>query len=157
MRTCIFPGTFDPFTLGHLDITERATKIFDKVIVAVSQSEGKNCMFALELRKKMAEAACAHMKQVEVYTFNDLLTEFAKRNNADIIVRGLRTVSDLEYESALSEVYRTQYKGLETVFLLNMQKYSHIRGTIVRDLIRHCGDISMFVPKQILEYINSVK
>lgn len=153
MKTCVFPGTFDPFTNGHLDIIERASKLFDKVIVAVSASSEKGCMYDLESRVSFARAAVSMYPSIEVEGFNGLLVDFMAKKDCKWIIRGLRTVADLEYEDALSTVYRIQNSELESVFLLNNAKHAHVHGTFVRDLIRHGGDVAAFVPPQVLKLL----
>lgn len=156
-RSCVFPGTFDPFTVGHLDIARRAAKLFDRVTVAVSASQAKGCMFSLEDRVAFAQAACADCGNVTVEGFDDLLVDFLRRTGCKTVVRGLRTVADLEYESALTTVYRIQDAEVESVFLLNDGAYAHVHGNIVRDLLRHGADVAPFVPPAVYALLTAKK
>lgn len=145
MRIAVYPGSFDPFTFGHLDIIERATHIFDRVIVAVSINSGKKPLFTIEERVEMITVECHHLKNVEVRHFRGLLVDFAVDNNARTIVRGLRAVSDFEYEFQMALTNRKLNAQLETVFLVSQPNYSFLSSSIVKEIASLGGDISDFV------------
>lgn len=157
MKECIYPGTFDPITNGHMDIIERATKLFDKVIVAVAVSAGKRPLFNLEDRIKMAEVACAHLNGVKVVGFENLLVDFAKKQGINVCIRGLRAVSDFEYELQIGYTNASLWDELETIYLMPHLKNAFISSTIVRNIITHQGDASKLVPKPILPLLSTLK
>ena len=152
MKTiAIYPGTFDPITNGHLDIVERAIKLFDLVIVAVAASARKSPSLPLEQRLHLVKLATTGFKNIEVAEFSDLLVEFAKQKNAQIILRGLRAVSDFEYELQLAGMNRRMAPEIETVFLAPGEQYAFISATIVREIMSMNGDISSFVPPAVAQ------
>ncbi len=146
MRIAIYPGTFDPITYGHIDIIERAREIFDKVIVMVAQNPEKQPLFSNSKRVKMIKQVVVKYKNVEVDSFNGLLVEFAKRKKATAIVRGLRAVSDFEYEFQMALMNRKLEDEITTVFLMPHEKYTYLNSSLVRELAGLGGDISEFVP-----------
>jgi pantetheine-phosphate adenylyltransferase len=146
-KIAIYPGTFDPITNGHLDIIERATKLFDKIIVAVAASLGKSPAFSLDQRLELVKTAVASLKNVETYSFNGLLVEFAQQKKAHVILRGMRAVSDFEYELQLLNMNRKMAPQIETIFLAPAEQYAFVSATIVREIIEMGGDASIFVPK----------
>jgi len=148
----IYPGTFDPITNGHLDIIKRAEKIFDKIIVAVANNKAKNSMFSLQKRVEMVKVA-TNSQKIEVKSFNSLLVEFAKKENAKIIIRGLRAVSDFEYELQMSYANQSLDKEIETIFLMPTLNNAFISSSIVRNILSYNGDISHLVPKEIIKMI----
>ncbi len=146
--TAVFAGSFDPFTMGHYDIVSRAAGAFDKIILGVAADTGnKRCAVSLEERTKIAEASVGNLKNVEVKAFDGFLTDFVRVNNARVILRGLRTFADFEYEKALGEVYKSQDKDLEIFYLISSHDYCHISGTVVRDLARLGGSVDGYVHK----------
>lgn len=151
MKACIYPGTFDPVTNGHLDVIKRAAKIFDKVIVAVAASESKQPYFSLARRVKMAKISTTGLKNVEVVGFDNLLVDFAKNCGVNVVIRGLRAVSDFEYELQIGYANATLWEELETVYLMPSLKNAFISSSIVRSVLRHDGDVSKLVPDEILE------
>ena len=155
MRIALFPGSFDPFTLGHLDILERGLKIFDFVEVTVAMNSSKKSLFDVEERCALIEASVAHLERVSVHSFQGLIAAHAQERNAVALLRGLRQVSDFEYERPMASANRKINPGLETVFLLPAQKYGLVSSTIVRDIHRWGGDVSAFVPAPILEALRS--
>jgi pantetheine-phosphate adenylyltransferase len=149
----IYPGTFDPITNGHLDIIKRACKMFDKIIVAVANNKSKNSMFNLEKRVEMVKIATQNMPKIKVKEFNSLLVNFAKKENAKIIIRGLRAVSDFEYELQMSYANQSLDNSIETIFLMPTLNNAFISSSIVRNILAYNGDISHLVPKEIEEMI----
>lgn len=155
MRLALFPGSFDPFTLGHLDLVERGLCIFDRIEVTVAVNSSKKALFDPDERCKLIEACVAHLDGVTVRSFNGLIADHARDRNAVALLRGLRQVSDFEYERPMADANRKLNPGLETVFLLPAQEYGLISSTIVRDIHRWGGDVSSFVPVPILEALRS--
>jgi pantetheine-phosphate adenylyltransferase len=145
MRTVVYPGTFNPITNGHTDLVERASAIFDRVIVAVGTSKLKATDASLERRVAVTREVLAHVKNVEVVGFEGLLTDFVKTQNANLILRGLRTVADFEYEFQLVGMNRILAPDIETIFLAPAEQYSYISSTLVREIAAYGGDISEFV------------
>ena len=148
MKRAIFPGSFDPFTLGHYDIIERGAKLFDEVIIAIGVNADKKYMFTLEQRKKFIEDAFADNDCVKVVTYKGLTVDFCKEINVDFILRGLRNPADFEFEKAIAHTNR-DLAPIETVFLLTSAKTSYISSSIVRDVIRNNGDYTKLVPKSV--------
>lgn len=146
MRIAIYPGTFDPLTRGHEDLVRRACKLFDRVIVAVAASERKSPLFPLEERVSMARESLAELSQVEVKGFDVLLMKFVREQGASVILRGLRAVSDFEYEFQMAGMNRNLHPDVETVFLTPGEQYMFVSATIVREIARFGGDIGNFVP-----------
>jgi pantetheine-phosphate adenylyltransferase len=145
MKTIIYPGTFDPITHGHTDLVERACKLFDKVIVSIAQSEKKNPLFPLKERIALAEGALSHLDNVEVRGFDYLMVHYAQDQKADAVLRGLRAVSDFEYEFQLANMNRALSSTTETLFLTPAEKYSYISSSLVREIASLNGDITPFV------------
>ncbi len=146
MRVAIYPGTFDPITNGHLDIIERAMKMFDTVVVTIARNSSKNPLFSDKERVEFIREAVKGWKQVEVDSFEGLLVDYAKKRKATIVLRGLRAISDFEYEFQLALTNRKLNDELETVFLMPSEKYTYLNSTIVREIARLGGDVSDFVP-----------
>ncbi|MCH5335951.1 MAG: pantetheine-phosphate adenylyltransferase [Campylobacter sp.] len=151
--TCLYPGTFDPITNGHLDVIVRALKIFDKVIVAIAKSEHKSPHFSLERRKEFAKLATKNLKNVEIISFENLLVDLAKELNINTVIRGLRAVSDFEYELQIGYANNALWKEFETVYLMPNLKNAFISSSIVRSIISHGGDASSLVPGEILPFL----
>jgi pantetheine-phosphate adenylyltransferase len=145
MLKCVYPGTFDPFTRGHEDLVRRGSRIFDRVIVAVAASSGKAPFFTLDERIDMAREVLRPYPNVEVLGFDSLLMEFVHEQGARIILRGLRAVSDFEYEFQMAGMNRKLYPDVETLFLTPDEKYMFVSATIVREVARFGGDVSQFV------------
>ena len=150
-NTVIYPGTFDPITNGHVDLTERAAKLFDRVVVAIAYSEKKTPLFNLEQRVALCEASLAHLDNVEVTGFSNLLTDFARSRNAHCVLRGLRAVADFEYEFQLANMNRALYPEFESVFLTPSEHLSYISSSLVREIASLSGDVSPFVPEAVAE------
>lgn len=151
----IYPGTFDPVTNGHLDIIQRAAMMFDEIVIGVAASPSKNTLFTLEERVELLEKSVAHFNNVSVSGFKGLLVDFAKENNANILVRGLRTTIDFEYEFGLTSMYRKLLPGLESVFLTPSEEFTFLSSTIVREVAIHGGDISEFVPTVVAQALTN--
>lgn len=146
----VYPGTFDPITNGHLDLVERAARMFDHVIVAVADSSKKNPMFTLAERVSLAREVLAHMPNVEVTGFNKLLAHFVRDQKANILLRGLRAVSDFEYEFQLANMNRALAPEIETMFLTPAENLSYISSSLVREIAVLGGDVHQFVPANVV-------
>ncbi len=150
-KTVIYPGTFDPITLGHMDLIKRASKIFDKVIVAVAYQVSKPVLFSFEERINLVKKVLRGFKNVEVEGFKGLLAEFAKKKKVRVILRGLRMVSDFEYEFQLALTNRKLYPELETVFLLPQEKYWYISSTLIKEATKLGAELECFLPKEVIK------
>ena len=150
-HTVIYPGTFDPITNGHVDLTERAARRFDRVIVAIAFSEKKTPLFTLEQRIHLCEQSLAHLDNIEVVGFNNLLIDFAKSQGARCALRGLRAVADFEYEFQLANMNRAMYPEFESIFLTPSEHLSYISSSLVREIAAMGGDISAFVPQVVAD------
>ena len=148
-RTAVFPGSFDPFTVGHEAIVKRSLQLFDKVIIAVGENADKKNLFSIEMRIKMISMVFADDSRVEVISFRGLTVDFCRRYKAHYIVRGLRTSSDFEYERAMGQMNRKMAPEIDTVFLLTSTEHTPVSSTVIRDIIRNGGDVSAFVPESI--------
>lgn len=148
--TAIYPGTFDPITNGHADLVARATKLFDKVIIAVAINPGKKPIFSLEERVTLAKETLAQYQNVEVCGFEGLLVDVAKEQQADVILRGLRAVSDFEHEFQLASMNRKMQPDVETMFLTPAEQFSYISSSLVREIAALGGDVSEFVAPNVL-------
>lgn len=151
--TCLYPGTFNPITNGHLDVVRRALKIFDKIIIAIAKSDHKKPYYSLEKRKKLAELATKDISNVEIITFDNLLVDLAKEFKINTIIRGLRAVSDFEYELQIGYANHTLWDEIETIYLMPSLKHAFISSSIVRSIVTHGGDVSSLVPKEILPFL----
>lgn len=149
MRTAIYPGTFDPVHLGHLDLVERGLRLFDRVIVAVADSTSKGPVFSADERVELVRQASSHLDGVEVVLFNNLTVHFARERGACAIIRGLRAVSDFDYEFQLAWMNRKLDSDIETVFLCPNEHYSYVNSSLVKEISRLGGDISEFVPDRV--------
>ncbi|MBR8462874.1 pantetheine-phosphate adenylyltransferase [Campylobacter sp. faydin G-24] len=154
-KYCIYPGTFDPITNGHLDVIKRAMKIFDHVIVAVAKSDSKNPMFSFDERVKMVQIATENLKNVSTEGFDNLLVDFAKNHGINNVIRGLRAVSDFEYELQIGYANASLWGEFETVYLMPSLKNAFISSSIVRSVLRHHGDVSALVPSEILSNLKA--
>jgi pantetheine-phosphate adenylyltransferase len=149
MRTVIYPGSFDPLTNGHLDVIQRATKLFDRVIVAVAKNESKSPLFTLEERLDLVTQAVKHLPSVDTDTFDGLLVEYAEGQSAQAIIRGLRAVSDFEFEFQLALMNRKLNERVETIFMMPKDTYTFLSSRIVKEIARLGGDVSSFVPAHV--------
>ena len=143
--TAVYPGTFDPITNGHTDLVERAARLFDRVIVAVAANPGKNTAFSLDERIALAREVLGHLDSVRIEGFDSLLVEFAREHGAGVILRGLRAVSDFDYEFQLAGMNRRLASDIETIFLTPAEQYSYISSSLVREIAGLGGDVSPFV------------
>ena len=151
MRTqsVIYPGTFDPITNGHVDLTERAARLFDRVVVAIAHSEKKTPLFNLQQRVELCQSSLAHLDNVEVMGFSNLLTDFAQSQGARCVLRGLRAVADFEYEFQLANMNRAMYPEFESIFLTPAEHLSYISSSLVREIASLGGDSSPFGPESV--------
>jgi pantetheine-phosphate adenylyltransferase len=154
-RICLFPGTFDPLTLGHVDIIDRAIPLFDKIIVGIGKNTTKAPMFSPEKRLAWITEIYGGRQSVEGAIYEGLTVDFCKKVNAHFILRGIRYVSDFEYEKTIADANRTLDPGIETIFLTGEPKYTSVASTIVRDIIRNGGDASHFIPPAVLRSLKS--
>ena len=150
MRICLFPGTFDPVTLGHTDIINRALPLFDKIIVGIGVNAAKNPMFSADQRMEWFSEIYKDEPKVESTTFEGLTVDFCKKIEAKFILRGIRFVSDFEYEKSIADANRTMDKNIETVFLTGEPKYTSVASTIVRDILKNGGNASPFLPEAVI-------
>jgi pantetheine-phosphate adenylyltransferase len=149
MRTAIYPGSFDPLTNGHLDVIQRATKLFDRIVVAVAKSESKTPLFTLEERVEIVSRAISHLPTVEADSFDGLLVEYVERRKAHAVLRGLRAVSDFEFEFQLALMNRKLNERIETIFMMPKDTYTFLSSRIVKEIARLGGDVSAFVPAHV--------
>jgi len=149
MRTAIYPGSFDPVTNGHLDVVQRATKLFDRVIVAVAKSESKQPLFTLEERVQLVARAIRQLPNVEADSFDSLLVSYAEQRGAQAVIRGLRAVSDFEFEFQLALMNRKLNERVETIFMMPKDTYTFLSSRIVKEIARLGGDVSAFVPDHV--------
>ena len=153
MRIAVFPGSFDPITLGHEDVVRRAAPLFDQIIVAVGVNSTKKSRFSNEERLAMLEAVFADLPSVKVQSFSDLTADFCKKVEAGWLLRGVRNSSDFEYECTIAQMTKKLSTNLETIVLFTKEEYSSISSTVVREIIANGGDVSSFVPSASLEFI----
>ena len=155
MKIAIYPGTFDPVTNGHIDIIKRACKIFDKIIVAVADNKDKKTMFDLNKRVEMMRKSTKKFQKVEVKHFNSLLVDFAKKENCNIIIRGLRAISDFEYELQMGYANKSLYDEIDTIYLMPNLENAFISSSVVRSILKYNGDVSHLIPKEIINDVYS--
>ncbi|AOF53297.1 pantetheine-phosphate adenylyltransferase [Rodentibacter caecimuris] len=155
MTTVIYPGTFDPITNGHLNIIERSAVIFPKVLVAVANSPSKKPLFSLDERVELVRQSVAHLPNVNVFGFSDLLANVIKSRNVAAIIRGVRTTTDFEYELQLAALNRLLTKGGETMFFPPDEKWAFVSSTIVREIYLHGGDVTELVPTTVLNALQA--
>ncbi|MCW8333610.1 pantetheine-phosphate adenylyltransferase [Vibrio sp. SCSIO 43135] len=153
MQTAIYPGTFDPVTNGHYDLIKRASSMFERLVVAVAASPSKNTLFSLEERVSLLRETCVGLTNVSVEGFSGLLVDFAEQQQGNILVRGLRTTMDFEYEFGLTTMYRRLNPKLESVFLTPSEEFAFLSSTLVREVAIHGGDIGDFVPSVVYQAV----
>jgi pantetheine-phosphate adenylyltransferase len=151
MRTVIYPGSFDPLTNGHLDVIQRATKLFDRVVVAVALNDSKNPLFTLAERLDLVKGCVAHLPNVEADSFDGLLVNYVEKRSAQAIIRGLRAVSDFEFEFQLALMNRKLNERVETIFMMPKDTYTFLSSRIVKEIARLGGDVGAFVPPRVQE------
>lgn len=153
MRKAIYPGSFDPVTLGHLDIITRSAKLVDHLIVGVLNNSSKTPLFSVDERVNMLKEVTKDLDNVEIMSFSGLLVDFAKEHNVSTIIRGLRAVTDFEYELAMSQTNRVAAPEIDTVFLTTGLKYAYLSSSIVKEMAMYGGDISHFVPEAVIKEV----
>ena len=153
MSIAVYPGSFDPITLGHLNIIKRAARVFDKVIVCVMVNSSKHTMFSLEERVELILKTVANLKNVEVEGWDDLLVKFAKEKGANVIVKGLRAVSDFDWEFQMALINRKIDPAIDTFFLASSEKYTYLSSTVVKEMAKYGADLKEFVPREIVDDI----
>ena len=152
-HTVVYPGTFDPITNGHIDLVERAARLFDKVVIAIASSERKNPLFSLEERVALTRRVLSHLDNVEVTGFNILLTDFVTQQGSNCVLRGLRAVADFEYEFQMVGMNRAMDSSVETVFLMAEAKHQAIASKLVKEIARLDGDVSKFVTPHVRDQL----
>lgn len=153
MKRAIYPGSFDPVTFGHIDMIERSAQIVDELVVAVLINSAKNPLFSVQERVSMLEEITGHIPNIRITSFNGLLIDYAREADASIIVRGLRAVTDFEYELQIAQTNRIVNSRIDTVFLTTSLEYAYLSSTIVKEVASYGGDISHFVPEQLIDRI----
>ncbi|RZK56654.1 MAG: pantetheine-phosphate adenylyltransferase [Pedobacter sp.] len=153
MKIALFPGSFDPITIAHVDILKRALPLFDKIVVGIGLNSSKQNFLSAEKREEMVKTIFAGNNNVEVQLYEGLTVDFCRNINAKYMVRGIRSASDFEYERAIAQINQTMMPEVETILLLSKPEYSAISSTIVRDILRNRGDVSPFVPKEVIEFL----
>ncbi|MCI8299056.1 MAG: pantetheine-phosphate adenylyltransferase [Lachnospiraceae bacterium] len=153
MKRAIYPGSFDPVTFGHIDMIERSAKIVDELVVAVLNNSAKNPLFSVKERVSMLEEITSHLPNVKITFFDGLLIDYARKVDAAIIIRGLRAITDFEYELQLAQTNRIVDSRVDTIFLTTSLEYAYLSSTIVKEVASYGGDISHFVPEQLMERI----
>ncbi len=154
MKTALFPGSFDPVTKAHVDILKRSISLFDKVIIGVGVNSTKPSLLDATTREKMLKAVFADEPKIEVTTYEGLTVDFCRKVGASYMIRGIRTVSDFEYEKAIAQMNHALEPSIESIFILSKPGYSSISSTIVRDILRYKGDVSKFVPEAAMKFLN---
>ena len=154
-RVALFPGTFDPFTNGHLDLARRAARLFDRVVIAVAESTTKGTMFDADERCDMIRACIKSMRRLSVVHFNDLVVDCARREGAQVMIRGLRAVSDFEFEFQMALMNRRLARGIEVAFLMPSQQYTYLNATLVKEIARMGGSIRGLVPRLVEQRLHA--
>ena len=153
MKIALFPGSFDPVTKAHVDILKRSLPLFDKVIIGIGLNSTKAAYLILEKRKEMLRAVFANEPKIEVQTYEGLTVEFCKKIQSNYMIRGIRTVSDFEYEKAIAQMNHALEPEIESIFIVSKPGYSSISSTIVRDIMRNNGDVKQFIPKEAFDLL----
>lgn len=151
MKKAVFPGSFDPITNGHIDVIKRALKLFDQIIIGVARREEKSPIFSLEEREALVKKVTANIKRVEVKAFDGLLVDFVKQENACTIIRGLRTISDFDYEFQMALTNRKIAPEIETIFFLASEQYAYLSASLVKEIARMGGNLTEFLPEPVVE------
>jgi len=153
MKTALFPGSFDPITIAHVDILTRALPLFDKIIVGIGLNSAKQNFLTAKQREEMVRTVFAGNDKIEVQLYEGLTVDFCRKINAGYMIRGIRSSADFEYERAIAQINQTMMPDVETILLLSKPEYSAISSTIVRDILRNSGDVSPFVPRAVLAFL----
>ncbi len=153
MKIALFPGSFDPVTIAHVDILQRSVSLFDKIIIAVGINTNKQAMLSTQMRLQILSDVFAEEPKIEIASYAGLTISYCKEVGAKYMIRGIRTVSDFEYEKAIAQMNHELEPSIESIFILSNPGYSSISSTIVRDFLRHKGDVSKFVPAEALKYL----
>jgi len=157
LRVALYPGTFDPLTNGHLSIIRRALKLFDRLVVGVALNPGKNPLFSIDRRVNFIEEATSGLKRVQILPFDNLLIDFARAHQANVIIKGLRAVSDFERELQMGLMNRRLDERLETLFMIPSQEYSFLSSSFVKEIARHHGDVEKLVPECVRRGLNNLE
>ena len=155
MRVAVYPGSFDPLTNGHLDIIRRCSRLFDRVMVALLENEGKSPLFSIPERIELIARCTAEMRNVEVHSFSGLLVDFMRRHDASVVVRGIRAVSDYEYELQMALMNRELSAQVETIFMIPAVEYTYVSSRLVKEVFRLGGDVARLVPAPVLESLKA--
>lgn len=155
MRRAIYPGSFDPITNGHLDVIQRAAKLFDEVVVAVAYNDQKSSLFPVDERVALIQRAAAEVPNIRIARFDGLLVDFARQQQASAVVRGLRAISDFEFEFQMALMNRKLEPEIETIFMMPAEKYTYISSRIVKEIARLGGDVTAFVPAIVVEALQA--
>jgi pantetheine-phosphate adenylyltransferase len=153
MKIALFPGSFDPITKAHVDIVKRSVELFDKFYIGIGVNSSKKGLLTIEQREQMIRAVFAHDERIHVIAYEGLTVNFCKSIGAAYMIRGIRTVSDFEYEKAIAQMNHSLAPDIESIFIVSKPGYSSISSTIVREIIRYNGDVSQFIPKEALPYL----
>ena len=153
MKLAVFPGSFDPLTKAHVDILNRALPLFDRVVVGIGKNTNKQSLLSIEQRINIIEKVYEHESRIEVIAYEGLTVQFCRNLGAAYMIRGIRTVSDFEYEKAIAQMNHVMEPDIESIFILSKPGYSAISSSIVRDILRYKGDISPFVPKEAMQFL----
>ncbi|SOD14539.1 pantetheine-phosphate adenylyltransferase [Pedobacter xixiisoli] len=153
MKIALFPGSFDPITIAHVDIVKRSLPLFDKIVVGIGLNSSKQNFLSAEKREEIVRSIFLDDSNVEIQTYQGLTIDFAKKIGATYMVRGIRSAADFEYERAIAQINKSMMPEVETIILLSRPEYSAISSTIVRDILRNNGDVSQFVPKEALRFL----
>ncbi|WP_443938849.1 pantetheine-phosphate adenylyltransferase [Pedobacter sp. MW01-1-1] len=153
MKTALFPGSFDPITIAHVNILQRAIPLFDKIVIGIGLNSAKQNFLSAEQRLQILNTVFADYKNIEIQTYEGLTVDFCRKINATYMLRGIRSAADFEYERAIAQINQTMMPEVETILLLSKPEYSAVSSTIVRDILRNHGDVSPFVPKEALAFL----
>jgi len=153
MKIALFPGSFDPITIAHVNILQRATPLFDKIVIGIGLNSSKQNFLTAEQRQQILDKVFSGYKNIEIQTYEGLTVDFCRKIGATYMVRGIRSASDFEYERAIAQINQTMMPEVETILLLSKPEYSAISSTIVRDILRNHGDVSPFVPQEALAFL----
>jgi pantetheine-phosphate adenylyltransferase len=153
MKIALFPGSFDPITIAHVDILKRSMPLFDKIVVGIGLNSSKQSFLSADKREEIVRSVFQDAPQVEIQTYEGLTVDFCRKVKATYMVRGIRSVADFEYERAIAQINQTMMPEVETIFILSKPEYSAISSTIVRDILRNGGDVSPFLPKAAMSFL----